>query len=374
MSKKTIYLDNHATTKVADDVREEWDRIVDLGPLNPSSVHAQGQVARNELTRARRLIAQALQVQPSQILFTSGATEGLNLAIRSVLSEKPLKIISTKTEHSAVFKTLEDVKTQGAQVTYLPVDKEGKIDLEDLKRALPADLIVLSYANSETGVRLDLDQICSLLENSSAHFVLDGVTWMGKDKVQIPKRIDCICFSGHKFHAPQGVGFLYYKSSFPLRALLTGGGQESDLRSGTPNLPGIVALAKATQIAQEGVEEFQAHMRSLQERFEEGIKKIGVPYQIHGKDRLCSVVNVYFDGIDGEGLFMQLDLHGVCVSLGSACSSGSLEPSRILVEMGVGEKAARSSLRFSWSRYTTQEEIDTALEILEKLVVTPSIT
>lgn len=366
MSKNNIYLDNNATTPLDPLVQKEIERIHALGPLNPSSVHKQGQIARNELTQARRSIAQHLNVLPSQILFTSGATEAINLALRSLMRKKNPKIISTKAEHSCVYETLLDLQTKGADVHFLNLDQEGKIDLKELQEHLPADAAVFSYANSETGILLELDKIHSLLLQYDTPFLLDSVTWMGKDKVRLPHDIDFACFSGHKFHAPQGVGFAVISKRFKLQPLFTGGGQEQNLRSGTSNLAGIVALAKAVEIAQKNAKPNKEHMLNLRKRLEEGFSQLGHPFQIHGKNRLCNTTCVYFEGVDAEGLFMNLDMKGVMVSIGSACSSGSLEPSRALLAMNLDPIIARNSLRFSLSRFTTLEEVDQTLDLIKQ--------
>ena len=291
----------------------------------------------------------------------------MNLALRSLFAaNKKARIISTRAEHSCVYETLLNLQSKGADVHFLPVNQSGQIDLNELEQLLPADGVVFSYANSETGARLDIERVSDLLQSYQTPFLLDAVTWPGKELVQLPQEIDFACFSAHKFHAPQGVGFAVFSEKLNLQPLVTGGGQEQSLRSGTPNLAGIVALAKAFELCQQNAKQYSSHLLGLQKRFEKALQTIDHPTQIHGNNRICNTSCVYFEGVDAEGLFINLDMQGIVASIGSACSSGSLEPSRVLLEMGLSHQVARNSLRFSFSRFNTTEEIDRAIVVLKE--------
>ncbi|MBS0621612.1 MAG: cysteine desulfurase [Verrucomicrobia bacterium] len=349
----SIYLDNNGTTKLDPRVVEVMCDEMEGGPSNPSSVHSFGQLARTKLTKARRQIAALMGVASSEIVFHSGGTEGLNTILYPYA---PASILSSSVEHSAVYQTIE-----GAH--FLDPGPHGAITPEHLDKELHAGikLICLMAANNETGVMSDLTGIAAVAGRWGLPLLVDGVALLGREPFVVPPTVSAMCFSAHKFHGPKGVGFSILRRPFP--PLLKGGPQEGQRRAGTENLAGIMGMAEALRLQLEAKHE----MRRLRDRLEEGLKRIYPPLEVNGTGpRLCNTSNVAFMGLDGEGLMMRFDLAGVAVSHGSACSSGSLEPSRVLLNMGYSRERARSSLRFSLSRFTTEAEIDEALRRIQK--------
>lgn len=362
-----IYLDNNATTPLDPDVLDVMIAELASPPHNPSSIHSFGQEGKKILTEARKIVADFLSVKPSEILFTSSGSEGLNLLIRGAYQGGHL--IGSAIDHAAVYHTLEDLKTMGAEVTYLPVDEWGAPNLEDLKEALRPDtkLIVLTAANGETGVKLDLSGFAKLANQRGIPLILDGVALLGKEPFTIPDGVSGMAFSAHKFHGPQGVGFIYLNSSLKLTPLMTGGGQEKGLHPGTENLPGIVGMAHALTLLDE--DENYDYLSHLRETFESLILEALPDTEINGTGpRVPNTSNLYFPSVDGESLLISLDMHGIAASHASACASGALEPSRTLLNMGYSKKRASSSLRFSFSRFNTLEEIKQAATTLISLV------
>lgn len=337
------------------------------GPLNPAAIHGWGQKARAEVAAVRRQIAAFLEAHPAEVLFHSGATEGLNLAIRALKPKGSLlRVISSEIEHSAVYETLKAI--DDIDLIYLPVGMSGAPKIEDLKEALEkgAEAIVLSAANSETGALFDIEAAGSLALDFNVPFICDTTALMGKAPVKMLPGIASMHFSAHKFHGPVGIGFSLFSKAYPINPQLTGGGQQENRRSGTLSVPLIRALGKAVELAQTA--DYSA-MKKLRDRLEEGIlKEIPDARCNGGERRLVNTSNIAFSHMEGDALFMALDLAGVAVSLGSACASGALEPSRVLQAMGA---KALSSVRFSISRMTTAEEIDqvigVCLEIAERL-------
>ena len=287
------------------------------------------------------------------------AQKALNLAI---LGLKPkAQIISTQIEHAAVFET---IKRLGNPITYLPVGREGHVKIADVEAAITPNtsLIVLGAVNSETGVKNPIEEIGEIAERMHIPFIVDGVAWLGKEKVVIPKGVSAMAFSGHKIHAPKGIGLLFVRKGCKLDPLLTGGGQEALRRAGTENLPGIIGFAKAIELLEVELPEATVRMERLRDQLERGLNEV----IINGTGpRICNTSSVTFPGMDGEALLIQLDLQGIAASMGSACSSGSLEPSRVLLNMGLSNREALSTIRFSLSRFTTEEEISSTLSLLK---------
>lgn len=357
---KHIYLDNNATTaidpRVLDAMRE------DNGPYNPSSVHFYGQKARQLLGRSRDSIAAYFKVKPHELLFTSGATEALNMILRGLPQSG--HVITSNVEHSAIYNTLQQLP--GFQVSYLHAGLRGAVQPEAIAAAITPQtrLIILTAANNETGVKIDLEAIAKIAKSHNIPFVVDAVALLGKEEFQIPAGVSAMVFSGHKIHAPKGIGLAFLRDGFKVKPLLTGGDQEFSKRAGTENLSGILGLAKAIEILKEELPASIERMRFLTERLIQGVGSI----VINGEaERVCNTVNLSFPGLSGEELLMNLDLAGIAASHGSACSSGALEPSRILIQMGIPHAVARSSIRFSLSRFTTQEEIDYAIKVINEL-------
>jgi cysteine desulfurase len=369
--KKSIYLDNNATTPLDPRVLKEMYHDWHMVPANPSSVHHFGQKAKNALTSARDQIASYLKVKPQEIVFTSGGTEGINLALRGLIGNQPGSIITSEVEHSAVYETVKALCKKGHKAVYIPCGSWGAPLLEQIESAITPQtkMIALSWVNSETGVKNDIEGIAEIAERSSIPFVVDGVSLMGKEEFEIPKGVTAISFSAHKFHGPKGIGFLYLSSNCTVEPLITGGPQEFSKRAGTENFEGILGLAKAVHLLREELPHKSHQMQDLRDHLEQTLIKHIPNVSINGEGpRIANVSNLYFEGIDGEDLLLHLDLAGIAASHGSACASGSLEPSRVLLNMGYSPKRAKSSLRFSLSRFTTKEEIDTAVSIVIDLV------
>lgn len=332
-------------------------------PANPSSVHWFGQQARNLLTAARHQAASFFKARPEEIIFTSGGTESIHLMLHSLPSVGHL--ITTAIEHSAVYRSIQALEAKGLRVTYLPVGFWGAPLLEDISNAIRPDTcaMVFSASNGETGVKIDLAAIAKLAEKHRIPLFIDAVSYIGKEPFESFPGISAVALSGHKFHAPKGIGLLYLRSSFKLTPVLTGGNQEYQKRAGTENLSGILGLGEALQILEESQPEITEKILSLRLHFEQGLKREIPDLLIHGEGpRISNTSNIAFLGVDGETLLLHLDLAGIAASHGSACSSGALEPSRVLTQMGIDKKTSRSSLRFSLSRNNTREELDLAIE------------
>lgn len=335
-------------------------------PANPSSVHFFGKKARSLLLAARETCASFFFAKPEEILFTSGGTESINYFLRG-LGPKG-HIITTSIEHSAIHQTLKIL--EGA-VSYLPVGLWGAPSPEQIEEAIRPDTraIVLSFSNAETGVKIDLASIAAMAERRGIPLFIDAVASIGKEPLLLHPGISAIALSAHKFHGPKGIGALYLKSSMKLLPGITGGGQEYMRRAGTENLAGILGLAKALEILKEKQGEITLHITTLRQTLESGLKREVPDMIIHGEGpRISNTSNIAFLGVDAETLLMQLDLAGIAASHGSACSSGALEPSRILINMGIDRKIVRSSIRFSLSRMNTQKEIEIAIEKIAHLV------
>ena len=364
-----IYLDNNSTTAL--DPRVFKAMLLDLSgpPANPSSVHWFGQQAKKLLMTARQKTAYFFRAKPDEITFTSCGTESLNLMLRGL---KPSgHIITTTIEHSAMYKTIQALEAQGLSTTYIPVGLWGAPLPEQIESEIRSDTraIALSASNGETGVGIDIPAIAAIAEKRGIPLLLDCVAYAGKEPVVLHPGISAMCISGHKFHAPKGIGVLFHRSSLKISPLLTGGGQEYQLRAGTENLAGILGIAEALQILEENQTAITAHLHDLRLHFENGLRRALDNIAINGEgSRISNTSNIAFLGIDGETLLMQLDMAGIAASHGSACSSGALEPSRVLTQMGIDKKTARSSIRFSLARTNTRQEIDRALDIIVRIV------
>lgn len=367
---KKIYLDNNATTALDPRVIAAMQEVLVSIPFNSSSIHSFGQEAKKLLTKSRDIIAHALHVKPQELVFTSGGTEALNLLIRGFYTPN-CHIITSNVEHPAVRETLQFLEKQGAKVTYLPAGLWGAIQPHQLEEALTPEtrLIVLMSANNITGVKTDIDAIARIAHQRNIPFIVDGVQHLGKEPLHIPPGVSAMAFSGHKFHGPTGIGLAFIRSSYKLSPQITGGSQEYGRRAGTENLPGIVGLANAIELLSIELPDATNRMRELRDQLTEGLMENLGNIVVHGQGpRLCNTVHIGFPGIDGETLLLQLDLAGIAASHGSACTSGGLEPSPILLNMQIPASLARTSIRFSLSRNTTQAEIDTALELITQLV------
>ncbi|MFZ0565200.1 MAG: cysteine desulfurase family protein [Chlamydiales bacterium] len=355
-----IYLDNNATTSLDPRVLAAMEPIYSSTIGNASSIHKYGQRARAILARARQDIASFFSVRPDELIFTSGATEALNMAIRSV--PKGSHLITSSLEHVAV---MEAVKFTGCTVTYLdPEPGKGAIGVEQIEKAIRPNtsMIVLMAANNETGIMSDIEAVATLAHAARIPLVIDGVALLGKEKFSLTEGMSVLCFSGHKIHAPTGIGLLIVKKPHKLHPFIVGGPQQFGMRGGTENLAGIVGFAKAIELIEQELPEAMTRMKTLRDHFEKILISNLPNLIIHGADqpRLCNTTNIAFLGMDGETLLRHLDLEGIAASHGSACSSGGMEPSRVLLNMGLSMEIARASIRFSLSRFTTKEEIERA--------------
>ncbi len=362
----TIYLDNNATTQLDPMVLKAMYQHND--PLNPSSVHSFGRKAKSLLTDARRKIADYLGQSHLEIIFTSGATEGLNSALFALASKGTL--ITSNIEHSAIYETALVLKERGTNVHFLESDESGQISPEDLEKAInpSTSAIALSAVNSETGVKNDIEAFAEIAKRHQIPLIIDGVALLGKEEFKIPDGVSVMCFSAHKLHGPHGTGFSFVRSGLKSPPYLTGGAQEFSKRAGTENLEGILGMAEAVHLLKEALPEKSHQMEDLRDRFELALMKSpGVSINGTGP-RIVNVSNISFKEIDGETLLMMLDQKGIAVSHGSACSSGALEPSRVLRNMGIDHKRSKNSLRISLSRFTTREEINEAVRIIQGII------
>ena len=338
-------------------------------PANPSSVHFFGQRARNLLTRSREITSSFFDVKPEEVIFTSGGTEAVGLMIGS-LGEKG-HLITTALEHSCVYKSVQSLEAQGWNVDYLPCGLWGAPLPEMIEKAIrpSTKALILSAANGETGVKIDVDAIASIAEKHKIPFLLDCVALIGKEPFKMPRGVTALSIGAHKFHGPKGVGALITRSHFKIMPQLVGGAQEFKKRAGTENLSGILGLSEALSILKENQTEITQKLQDLKAHLEVELLRHIPDLFINGEGpRISNTLNAAFLGVEGESLLMHLDLAGIAVSHGSACSSGALEPSRVLTQMGIDRKTARSSIRISLSRFNTREEIELFIEKTEQIV------
>jgi cysteine desulfurase len=370
---RRVYLDNNATTPILPEVFEAMRPYFAEHFGNASSIHHHGQETRAAVERARESVAALLGCRPSEIVFTSGGTEGDNLAIFGLMHEGD-HIISSTIEHHAVLNSCKHLAETGCEVTFVPVDGRGLVDPEDIRRAIRSNtkLISIMMANNETGVLQPVEEIGRVAVEADVYFHSDGVQAAGKVPVDV-QRIGCdlLSISGHKMHAPQGVGALYVRKGTILRPMVYGGSHERSRRAGTENVPGIVALGKAAELAKEALDRGDlTQMAAIRDRLQEGILgevgSIGVNGE--GAPRVPNTTNIHFDYIEGEALVIALDLKGLAVSTGAACSSGAIEPSHVLTAMGLPPEQARASLRFSLGKQNTAEDVEFAISLVPSTV------
>lgn len=366
-----IYLDHNATTPIDQQVLHAVIEELKLEARNPSSFHYHGQQSKSTLDNARKIVADFMGVKLQEIIFTSGGTEGAFLLIQGVMAKHTTgHVITSNTEHSCVHQNVLKLVEKGVEVTFLPSGSWGAVKAEDVAKAIRPDtrLITLMAANNETGVKTEIEAIASICQRAGIHFVVDGVALLGKESIQWPQGVSAAFFSGHKIHASKGVGFFFCRQTTKLTPLLVGGGQEFNRRAGTENLAGIVGLAEAIKILSKDQSAITAKMTFLRDWLERGLLNLG-NVKINGQGpRIANTTNLSFNDVDGETLLIHLDRAGLSVSHGSACSSGALEPSRILINMGLPLKEARSALRFSIGRTTTQQEIEQSIAVVSSVL------
>jgi cysteine desulfurase len=372
---RTVYLDNNATTQVDPAVVDAMMPFFTERYGNPSSMHDFGGAVAKEIEAAREQVASCLGAEhASEILFTSCGTESDNTAIRSaLLSRKGRKrVITTRVEHPAVLNVARQLEREGYDVTYLPVDRDGLLDLDLLREKMDAEVALVSVmaANNETGVLFPVEEIGRIAHDHDALFHTDAVQAVGKVPVTLAGGdVDLLALSGHKLHAPKGVGALYIRRGQRFRPFLLGGHQERGRRGGTENVPGIVALGKAAELAAAHLDDEQTRVRALRDRLEAGLLEIqGTRLNGHAATRLPGTSNISFKNVEGEAILLLLNQNGICASSGSACTSGTLEPSHVLRAMGVPFNFAHGSVRFSLGRFNTGEDVDRVLEVMPKLI------
>jgi cysteine desulfurase len=370
---RRVYLDNNASTPVLPEVFEAMRPYFGEYFGNASSIHHHGQETRAAVERARESVAVLVGCRPSEIVFTSGGTEGDNLAIFGLTSAGD-HVVSSTIEHHAVLNSCKQLESVGCEVSYVPVNGRGQVDPDDVRRALRPNtkLITIMMANNETGVLQPVEEIGKIAAEADVYFHTDGVQAAGKVTIDV-SRIGCdlLSISGHKMHAPQGVGALYVKKGTILQPMLYGGRHERSRRAGTENVPGIVALGKAAELAREALgrsdDKVVANLRDrIQQTILGTVEATGVNGE--GAPRVPNTTNIYFDFIEGEALVIALDLKGLAVSTGAACSSGAIEPSHVLTAMGLRPDRARASLRFSLGKQNIAEEVEFALSLVPATV------
>jgi cysteine desulfurase len=372
---KTVYFDNNATTKVAEEVLDEIKPYFCELYGNPSSMHTFGGQIGRKIREAREKVAALLGCDPSEVIFTGCGTESDNTAIKGTLAAYPnkRKVITTRVEHPAVLSVCRELDSHGYTIVELPVDRKGRLDVEQLETQLDDDtaIVTIMFANNETGVIFPVEKIAEMVTGKGIVFHTDAVQAVGKVPMNLSQStIDLLSLSGHKLHAPKGVGILYVRKGTRLAPFMLGGHQEGGKRAGTENVPGIIGLGRACELAAKNMKEENNRVKYLRDKLEKAILKKCPDCMVNGstENRLPNTTNISFEFIEGEAILLMLDKFGICASSGSACTSGSLEPSHVLRAMGVPFTAAHGSIRFSLSRYNTEEEVDYAIEKIPPII------
>ena len=371
-----IYLDNAATTKTAPEVVEAMLPYFTENYGNPSTIYSLGSTSKKAVNEARRTISDAIGAKQEEIYFTAGGSESDNWALKATAeayASKGKHIITTKIEHHAILHTCEYLEKRGFEITYLNVDRDGLIDLEELKAAIRPDTILISvmFANNEIGTIEPIEEIGAIAKERNVLFHTDAVQAFGQVPIDVDKlHIDMLSASGHKLNGPKGIGFLYIRSGLKLRSFIHGGSQERSRRAGTENVPGIVGLGKAVERALRIMDEKTKHEIELRDYLIERVEK-EIPYcwvNGHRTKRLPGNVNFSFLYIEGESMLIMLDMKGICASSGSACTSGSLDPSHVLLAIGLKHEEAHGSLRLTLSEENTKEQMDFVVDNLKQIV------
>lgn len=377
---QTAYLDNNATTAIAPEVREAMEPYFAAEYFNPSSAYDRAAPAAQAVKKARETVARFLGgVEPSEVLFTSCATESLNAALYGAVRANPARrhVVTTAVEHPAVYEVCKDLARSGLEVSFLPVDRSGNLDLRTFIQALRPDTLIAAvmHANNETGVIFPVEQLARITKETDPAilFLTDATQAAGKLPLDLSggmRHVDLLAFSGHKLHAPKGVGALFVRRGTPIRPFMIGGHQEGGRRAGTENVPYIAGLARAVELAQADHGAVETRIRRLRDRLETGLLARIPCLEVNGKDasRLPNTLNIAVHFIEGEGILYQLNSHGIWASSGSACTSGSLEPSHVLRAMQVPFTAVHGSVRLSLGRYNTDEDVDHALAVFPEVV------
>lgn len=371
-----IYVDNAATTKMNAAVAEEMIPFMTEYYGNPSSIYLEGREAKRAVEKSREQVAKAISAEPKEIYFTGSGTEADNWAVRSAASaysNKGKHIITSSVEHHAVLHTCQDLEKQGYEVTYLPVDKYGRVSVEDLRNSIRPDTILVSimFANNEIGTIMPVKEIGAVCRENGVLFHTDAVQAIGMCEIDVEElNIDMLSLTAHKFHGPKGAGALYVRQGVKLTPFITGGAQERGKRAATENVPGIVGLGKAIELAAENIPERQKKLSELRDCYIEKVLN-KIPYSRlngHPKDRLPGNANISFQFIEGEGMLLRLDMKGISASSGSACTSGSLDPSHVLLAIGLKHEEAHGSLRVSFDETNTKEQVDYIVDELADII------
>lgn len=373
---KTIYLDNNATTRIAPEVIDAMLPYLRDFYGNPSSMHTFGGQLHKKVEEAREKVARLIGAEPEEIIFTSCGTESDNTAIMSAVESFPRKkhIITTRVEHPAVLNFCRHLARKGYRITYLPVDSFGRISVDDLLEALDEDtvLVTIMYANNEVGNIFPIADIGSVLKERGVVFHTDAVQVPGKLHLNVKKLpVDMMSLSGHKIHAPKGIGILYVRKGTRFNPYIIGGHQERGRRAGTENVASIIGLGVACELAAINIGMEADYLSRLRDKLEKSLLERCPDVRINGDvmSRLPNTTNLSFEFVEGESILLRLNEYGICASSGSACSSGSLEPSHVLRSMGVPFTAIHGSIRFSLSRYTTEKEIDQVIQIMPGIIM-----
>jgi cysteine desulfurase len=374
--KRRIYLDHNATTPVHPEVLEAMLPYYKDKFGNASSIHGFGREVKVALEESREKVAKLINADPNEIYFTSGGTESDNLAIKGTAfanRKKGKHLITSKIEHHAILESCKFLGKEEFEVTYLPVDKYGFIDPDDLKKAMRKDTILVSmmYANNEVGTIEPLEELSKITKENGVYFHTDAVQAMGKLPVDVQRlNVDMLSVSAHKIYGPKGVGAIYIRKGTRITPWSHGGSHERSRRAGTENVPGIVGLAKAVEIAYRDMEEQSRYLRNLSEAFYKKLTQAIPDVFLNGdlEKRIPNTLNLSFKAVEGESIILSLDLKGVAVSTGSACASGSLEPSHVLSAMGIAPEIAQAAIRFSFGRENTMEDVEYVVEILPEIV------
>jgi cysteine desulfurase len=363
-----IYLDNAASTQTAKEVIEAMRPYQDTFYGNPSSLHQLGQKSSEAIESARATISNKLNAKPHEIIFTSGGTEANNLALQGAITKTKNHIITTVAEHKSILNVCKSLEARGITVSYIPVDEEGYVNMEKLKQEIKNNTAIVSviHANNEIGTINDITAIGEICKEKNVFFHVDACQSFLKEPIDVKAmNISLLNINAHKIHGPKGIGALYVKENIKLQPLLFGGEQERGLRSGTENVPAIVGFAKAVEIYKE---QDNNHMQTLQTKLINGLLQIENTRLNGPKERLCNNINISFQDVEAEQLVKHLDTENILVSAGSACTSNQIEPSHVLKAIGLDDQTANSSIRFSLSRYNTEEEISTVIEKTKQVV------
>ena len=370
-----VYFDNNATTQPLPDVGDAVTRSLREGYANPSSVHRFGQAVRHQVECARAQVAQLIGASEKEILFTSGGTESINLALRGVLGLHPdrRKIVTTAVEHSAVLRVAERLETDGYIVEYVGVDEAGRIDEGEWREKVTGETALASvmHANNETGVLFDVGRLAAIAAERGVPVHVDAVQSAGKIPIDVSSwPVQLVSLSAHKFHGPKGAGALYVRRRTRIEPLVVGGGQERMLRGGTENVPSIVGMGVAAEIALRDMHTTSRDVGTLRDDFETGVLALNLNARVNAKDapRIHNTSNISFEGLEAEAILLLLSEAGICASSGAACSSGSLEPSHVLKAMGIESRWAHGAIRFSFSRFNTRSEVEHVLSVLPGLL------